>query len=141
LGAIPRESLGLPAIVGPRLLAWSALWIAASLGLRLLGLPAAVGALKRRDVLAPALSAMALAAWPLGLLFRVSAPEMLEGQKAVNDAAYLVEEGGPLLWLFAAGTIGAWIEAHRRSRMPIVAVAALLALPSTVQFVARKAIE
>ena len=138
---VTRESLGLPALSGGRLLAWSVAWIVASLGLRVLGLPAAVRALARRDVLAPALAVMALAAWPLGLLFRVSAPEMLEGQKAVNDAAYLVEEGGPLLWLFAAGTIGAWIEAHRRSRMPIVAVAALLALPSTVQFVARKAIE
>ncbi|PYQ54474.1 MAG: hypothetical protein DMF78_05745, partial [Acidobacteria bacterium] len=138
---VTRESLGLPALSGGRLLAWSVAWIVASLGLRVLGLPTAVRALARRDVLAPALAVMALAAWPLGLLFRVSAPEMLEGQKAVNDAAYLVEEGGPLLWLFAAGTIGAWIEAHRRSRMPIVAVAALLALPSTVQFVARKAIE
>jgi hypothetical protein len=138
---ITRESLGLPAMGGARLLAWSALWIAASLGLRVLGLPAAVRALARRDVLAPALAVMALAAWPLGLLFRVSAPEMLEGQKAVNDAAYLVEQGGPLLWLFAAGAIGAWMERHSRWRVAVVAVAALLALPSTVQFVARKATE
>ena len=56
---------------------------------------------------------MALAAWPLGLLFRVSAPEMLEGQKAVNDAAYLVEQGGPLLWLFTAAALARWIEAGR----------------------------
>ena len=52
---------------------------------------------------------MALAAWPLGLLFRVSAPEMLEGQKVVNDAAYLVEQGGPLLWLFTAGALARWM--------------------------------
>ena len=45
---------------------------------------------------------MALAGWPLGLLFRVSAPEVLAGQKVVNDAAYLVEQSGPLLWVFAA---------------------------------------
>jgi hypothetical protein len=139
LARITRESLGLTPLGGARLVAWSALWIVLSLGLRVLGLPAAGRALARRDVLAPALAAMALAAWPLGLLFRVSAPEMLEGQKAVNDAAYLIEEGGPLLWLFAAGTIGAGIEAHRRWRAPLVAAAALLALPATVQFVARKA--
>jgi hypothetical protein len=138
---ITRESLGLHAMGGARLLAWSALWIAASLGLRLVGLPAAVRALARRDVLAPALAAMALAAWPLGLFFRVSAPEMLEGQKAVNDAAYLVEQGGPLLWLFAAGTLGAWMETYPRWRVAVVAIAALLALPSTVQFAAKKATE
>ncbi len=44
---------------------------------------------------------MALSGWPLGLLFRVSAPEVLPGQKVVNDAAYLVEQSGPLLWVFA----------------------------------------
>jgi hypothetical protein len=84
---------------------------------------------------------MALAAWPLGLLCRVSAPEMLEGQKAVNDAAYLVEQGGPLLWLFAAGAIGSWIEAHRQWRVAALSVAALCALPATAQFVVKKATE
>ena len=40
---------------------------------------------------------MALSGWPLGLLFRVSAPEVLKDQRVVNDAAYLVEQSGPLL--------------------------------------------
>jgi hypothetical protein len=84
---------------------------------------------------------MALAAWPLGLLFRVSAPEMLEGQKAINDAAYLVEQGGPLLWLFTAGVLVRWMEARRFPRWTGMAALALLAFPSTVQFAVKKATE
>ena len=103
---ISRESLGLVPLHGARLAGFAVLWIAASLGLRLFGLPAALRTLRDSGVIAPALAAMALAAWPLGLLFRVSAPEMLEGQKAVNDAAYLIEQGGPLLWLFTAVRLG-----------------------------------
>jgi len=138
---ITRESLGLAPLDGPRLAGFAVLWIAASLGLRLLGVPAAVRALRQPDVIAPALAAMALAAWPLGLLFRVSAPEMLEGQKAVNDAAYLVEQGGPLLWLFTAGALARWMETRAAPRLAVLATLALLALPSTVQFAVKKATE
>jgi len=138
---VSRESLGLVPVHGVRLAVFAALWIAASLGLRLLGLPAAVRAWRDSQVLPPALAAMALAAWPLGLLFRVSAPEMLEGQKAVNDAAYLVEQGGPLLWLFTAGTLARWMEARRVPRFAALAAMTLLALPSTLQFAVKKAME
>jgi hypothetical protein len=136
---ITRDSLGLAPLSGLRLAAWAVAWIAASLGLRLFGLPDAVRGLRRPGVLVPALAAMALAAWPLGLLFRVGAPEMLEGQKAVNDAAYLVEQGGPILWIFAAGALARWAEAGRIRRLLFPALAALLALPSTAQFVTKKA--
>src|SRR5438477_6035759 len=54
-----------------RLAAWAVAWIAASLGLRLFGLPDAVRGLRHPGVLVPALAAMALAAWPLGLLFQI----------------------------------------------------------------------
>jgi hypothetical protein len=138
---ITRESLGLAPLDGPRLAGFAVLWIAASLGLRIFGVPAAVRALRQPDVIAPALAAMALAAWPLGLLFRVSAPEMLEGQKAVNDAAYLVEQGGPLLWLFTAGALARWMETRAAPRLTVPAALALLALPSTVQFAIKKATE
>ena len=138
---ISRESLGLAPLHGTRLFGFAVLWIAASLGLRLAGLPAAVRALRASNVIAPALAAMALAAWPLGLLFRVSAPEMLEGQKAVNDAAYLVEQGGPLLWLFTAGALARWMETRTVPRFAVLAAVALLALPSTAQFAIKKATE
>jgi hypothetical protein len=140
---ITRESLGLAALDGTRLAAWSVLWIAASLGLRVLGIGEAVRALRRPGVIGPALAAMALTAWPLGLLFRVAAPEMLEGQKAVNDAAYLVEQGGPLLWLFAAAALSRWMDARasRPARLAALAAVMVLALPATLQFVVKKAAE
>jgi hypothetical protein len=135
---VTRETLHLPPLGGALLALWALFWIAASLGLRLLGLPEAIRALRRGAAPAVTLSAMALSAWPLGLLFRVSAPETLPGQKAVNDAAYLVEQGGPLLWIFVAfalvGLSGRW----RRHRLVGLAVAAL-SLPSTLQFVVKKA--
>jgi hypothetical protein len=136
-----RESLGLVPLHGVRLAGFALLWIAASLGLRMAGLPAALRALREANVIGPALAAMALAAWPLGLLFRVSAPEMLEGQKAVNDAAYLVEQGGPLLWLFTAGALARWMETRPVPRWAAMVAVALLALPSTAQFAIKKAAE
>jgi hypothetical protein len=133
---ITRESLDLPALGGAALASWSVLWLLLSLGLRVAGLPAAVRALRRGSAVATALAAMALVAWPLGLLFRVAVREGLPGQKIVNDAAYFVEQGGPLLWVLAA--VGLAGFAGRRGRaLPLAAC--LLALPATVQFVVRKA--
>ena len=137
LVAVTRETLGLAPLSGPALVGWSVLWLAASLGLRMLGLRAAGRALAHGPVTAAALAAMALAAWPLGLLFRVSAPEALSGQRIINDAAYLVEEGGPLLWIFTALSL-AELAAGRR-RAVALTLAAMLALPSTLHFVVKKA--
>jgi len=136
LAAITRDTLGLAPLTGLGLAAWALVWLALSLGLRSLGLRDAVCAL-RGQATASALAAMALSGWPLGLLFRVSAPEMLEGQKAVNDAAYLVEQSGPLLWLFAAAALGRFARTPAR-RATAVALLLVLATPSTVQYVASK---
>src|SRR5262249_55550175 len=116
-----RETLGLPAVSGWGLLGWALPWLIASLGLRLIGLPAAMRALRAPAVLPCALAAMALAAWPLGLAFRVGAPELLAREKAVNDAAYLVEQGGALLWLFAAQALAA-LAARRRLALALAAL-------------------
>jgi hypothetical protein len=134
---VTRETLGLLPLAGSGLLAWAAIWIAASLGLRLVAVPEAFRGL-RRTAAASTLGAMALSGWPLGLLFRVSAPEVLEGQRIVNDAAYLVEQSGPLLWLFAAIALASF--ATRPLGRALVGVALLLlATPSTLQFAAKKA--
>jgi hypothetical protein len=140
LVAVTRESLGLPVLSGLALAGWGLLWIFLSLGLRTLGLGEAVRSLRSPSLSAAALAAMALAAWPLGLLFRVSAPEVLPGQKFVNDAAYLVEQGGPLLWVFTV------LFFVRFARTPVRRVAAAvgvvaLALPATIQFVVKKSQE
>ena len=58
------------------------------------------------------------------------------GQKVVNDAAYIVEQGGPLLWIFTAAALAGL--AARRGLIVALALVAL-AVPSTVQFVVRKA--
>jgi hypothetical protein len=136
---VTRESLELAPLPGPSLLVFSLFWVACSLGVRLVGLPAAFRALRSEDAPAVALSAMALAAWPLGLLFRVSAPEVLEGQRVVNDAAYLIEQGGPLLWIFTALTLAGLAASRPRAAFVALAVATL-ALPATIQFVAKKAV-
>jgi hypothetical protein len=130
-----RTTLGLPPLAGVPLLGWTVLWIVASLGVRALALPAAVRALREGPAAATALGSMSLAAWPLGLLFHVSAPEVLPGQTVVNDAAYLVEQGGALLWIFTALALVRW---GARSRV-VVLLAALLAAPATLQFSVKKA--
>jgi hypothetical protein len=140
LARVTRESLGLPALQGAPFLAWSAFWIAASLGLRVFGLPAAWRAVRtaRLEPIGAVLAVMALCAWPLGLLFRVSAPEVLEGQRTVNDAAYLVEQGGPLLWIFTAIALLSFARGGPRRVLAAVAVA-VFATPATVQLVVKKA--
>jgi hypothetical protein len=134
---VTRETLGLAPLDGWALLGWAALWLFASLGLRLVGLAAATKSL-RASAAASALGAMALAGWPLGLAFRVSAPEVLPGQKVVNDAAYLVEQSGPLLWIFAAIALAS-VATSRVRRAAVVAALLLLATPVTWQYVLKKA--
>lgn len=131
-----RATLGLAPLSGFALAGFAVVWILASLGVRVVALPAAVRALREGPWAATALAAMTLAAWPLGLLFRVAAPEWLPGQTVVNDAAYFVEQGGALLWIFVALALGAWPASRARWAIPL---AALLALPSTMQFAIKKA--
>lgn len=135
LARITRESLALEALGGWRFAAWCALWVFASVGLRWLGVLPALSALRGGPRAGAALAAMALGAWPLGLALRVAVKDALPGQKVVNDAAYLLEQGGPLLWLFTAAAL-AGLRARRGRSLALALVA--LTLPSTVQFVARK---
>lgn len=137
LARITRETLSLPAVHGRALLGWTALWLFASLGLRWLGLPQAIRALAPNGGGAPAvaLSAMALCAWPIGLLLRVAPPDAVVGQKAVNDVAYLVEQGGILLWIFTVMMLANL--ARRWGARLVIAAVALLALPSSLHFVVK----
>jgi hypothetical protein len=137
LARITRETLGLDPATGWRLAAWTALWIVASLGVRLAGLGEALRA-ARGPAMPSALAAMALSGWPLGLAFDVSAPEVLPGQKFVNDAAYLVEQSGPLLWVFTVAAL-ARLAATPARRRAVLAALALLATPATAQYALKKA--
>jgi hypothetical protein len=134
---VTLRSLGLGEAAGLRLLAWAGVWLVLSLGLRVLGVLPALRALREGPSLARAAAAMALSAWPIGLLFRVVARDVLPGQKPINDAAFLLEQGGPLLWVFTV----AWLAgiAHTPRRRALALAAALcLAGPSTVQYVVKK---
>jgi hypothetical protein len=137
LARVTRETLGMSPIGGAAFLGWSAFWVLASLGLRLLGVGPAFGAL-RGAAAGSTLAAVALTGWPLGLLFRVSAPEVLPGQTPVNDAAYLVEQSGPLLWLFAVPALVRLASSPARRVLTAVAVV-VLATPATVQYAVKKA--
>jgi hypothetical protein len=136
LARITRETLGLSPLSGFGLLAWAAFWLVASLGMRVFGLGPAIRAL-RGSAAGSALAAIALTGWPLGLLFRVSAPQVLPGQKVVNDAAYLVEQSGPLLWLFAVlGLVAFATSPVRRVLASVLLVT--LATPATLQYATKK---
>jgi hypothetical protein len=64
---------------------------------------------------------------------------MLPGQRVVNDAAYVVEQGGPLLWIFTVPALLSLAAAYRP--LLVAALCAALALPATAQFVMRKVME
>jgi len=135
LARITRETLGLLPATGWRFAAWAASGrrLAGRAGLR----PRRGDAVSPQRISRRGLAAMALSGWPLGLAFDVSAPEVLPGQRFVNDAAYLVEQSGPLLWLFTALAL-ARIASNRARRAGVVALLVLLALPSTVQYAVKK---
>jgi hypothetical protein len=132
-----REGLGLAPYSGVALGLWALLWLAGSLGLRVVGLRAAIHSVRGGPTPAQVLAWMALGAWPLGLLFRVAAPQMLAGQKPFNDVYVLIEQGGVVLWIFTAIAVAAFAEGGRRAA--VLAMAAVVVLPSTVQFVVKKA--
>jgi hypothetical protein len=69
----------------------------------------------------------------------VGAPELLERERAVNDAAYLVEQGGALLWLFACVALARLLSSPRARPRTLAWAAVLLALPSSIHFVVKKA--
>jgi hypothetical protein len=133
---VTRETLGLAPALGLALVGSAVVWLFLSLGLRAFGVPDAVRAL-RGPCLGSALAAMALSGWPLGLVLRISAPEVLAGQKVVNDAAYLVEQSGPLLWIFAVVGLARFASSRARRRA-VLAALVLLATPATWQYVDKK---
>ena len=130
--ALTRDMLGRPALTGVTFIAWSALWLVASLGLRILGVPRALRALRSRDAPRVALAAVALSGWPLALLLRVSADGVF------NESVYFTVQSGALLWIFSCEALVALLA--RGLSVWLIGVASVsLAVPSSVEFVWRKA--
>jgi hypothetical protein len=111
-------------------------WLVVSLGLRVVGLAPALRTLRSGPPALAALAALALSGWPLALLLHASARDV-DGRELPTATIYFVEQSGALLWVFAALAIAAAAE-RWRPRWILVA-AALLALPSSIEFVWRKA--
>ena len=114
-------------------------WLLASLGLRVIGLRRAGRALFGSSGAATATGALALVGWPLGLLFHASARDINQVELP-SATIYFVEQSGAVLWIFAALALAAWCARGRRV-VPILAGAALLSFPSTLEFAWRKANE
>jgi hypothetical protein len=134
LARVTRETLGLDPVAGPGLLAWAALWLAMSLGLRLVALPGTLSAL-RGAATPSALGAMALR-MALGLLFRSPrrGPRRPESRQRRRVP---VEQSGPLLWPAALAFRRLGGDSGRRA---VVSRPSCSSRPRPLlQFVARKA--
>ncbi len=132
-----RETLGLGSTHGGMLALSALAFVLLAAGLRLLGVPAALRALRSGSPAAVALGAMALCGFPLRLLLRVSA----DGR--FDEAVYFSVQSGALLWfhaLLAGEALLARLTAPRARALCILAAAALAA-PATAEFVLRKVLE
>jgi len=131
------QSFGMRAPQGPAFLLAGLLWVVLSLGLRLAGVPAATLALGDSRGAGRALAAFALCGWPLAAVFSITA------DPDCDEAFYLLQASGLLLWLFAVPTLAKLAEggAQRSAWRRVLAATAIAAvtLPSTVEFLVRKA--
>jgi len=109
---------------------WLLPWLILSLGLRSLGVPSALSALRHAESLPAMIAAIALSGWPLGLLFHAAARD-LAGQPLPSALIYFVEQSGCLLWIFTAMALAAM--ANGRRRVLVIGIAALACLPSAVE--------
>jgi hypothetical protein len=133
------ENLRLDAGGPLRLILLSVPWLVVSLGLRVFGLPGAFRALVRAAPSAATAAGLALSGWPLGLLFHAAARDV-EGRELPSATIYFVEQSGVVLWVFAAMAIAGWATRRRHHHFALaLALAGVVALPSTVEFAVRKA--
>jgi hypothetical protein len=124
----------LDAVHGVRYLVYGLAWLLLSLGLRVVGVPAAARALRDERAAPVALAALALCGWPLATFLSITA------DPDCDESFYFLQASGVLLWLFAAPTFAVLLAAGPRWRRAAAALAlATLTLPAAAEFVARKA--
>jgi hypothetical protein len=114
-------------------------WLIASLGLRVIGLRRAGQALVGSSGAGTTTGALALVGWPLGLLFHASARDINQVELP-SATIYFVEQSGAVLWIFTVLALAAWC-ARGRHVVAILAGAALVSFPTTMEFAWRKANE
>lgn len=99
--------LGRTAPSVPLIALWTVLWIVAIASVRLLAVPAALRALRSRNLSAAILAALALSGWAIGLIFKVTLIEGARGRTLVNNADYFIDQSGFVLWVFVASALTA----------------------------------
>lgn len=112
-------------------------WLVVSFGLRAFGVPQAVRALGSGAPSTAAAAGLALSGWPLGLVFHAAARD-IQGEELHSATIYFVEQSGVLLWTFTVVAVAGWAAQRRRPALAL-ALAGLVALPSTFEFAVRKA--
>jgi hypothetical protein len=131
-----RADLGLAPVSGLASVVWLLPWLLIAVGLRLAGARRALQALFTCKPAPAALAAFALSGYVLGLVFRISPVEGGARERPFNEALYFFESSGAVLWVFAALAVaGAASAATPPLRALLVSGAALLSLPSTLQYV------
>jgi hypothetical protein len=112
-------------------------WLVVSLGLRSFGLSRTWRTMIHGGPALSAAAALGLCGWPLGLLIHAAARD-IDGHDLPSAAIYFLEQSGAVLWAFAAVTIAGWAARRRRPTVALT-LAAVLGVPSTLEFAARKA--
>jgi len=123
-----RLAFGLPEAHGLGLIGSGLVWIVLSLGLRVVGVPGAFRAMRRGSAALAALGGLALVGWPLATVLRITA------DPRADESFYFAQASGLALWLFTAPVV----LAAGRGALVRIAVALLLCLPSTAEFVVGK---
>jgi hypothetical protein len=125
-----RVAFGLAPAQGLALVGSGVAWLLLSLGLRAAGIAPALRALRAGEPAAAALGALALVGWPIALFVSVSA------DPDYDESFYFLQASGLALYLFALPALAAFA---RRSRWRAALLLAL-ALPATLELVARRAV-
>ncbi len=122
-----RLAFGLDEARGLALLASGLAWVVLSLGLRVLGIPGALRAVRGPHTPGAILAAFALWGWPIAIFVSIKA------DPAVDESFYFLQASGLALWLFASPVL---VGVARRSLIA-GCVAALVTFASTGEFLVR----
>jgi hypothetical protein len=125
-----RQVLGLAPLEGASFAGWGLLCLLLALGARAFALPEALRSAAPRDPVRATLAWATLLGFPVALLLRVTA----DGE--FNEAVYFTNASGVLLWLFALLALERLSGARRNA---VLAAALLASVPTTAEFVWRKA--
>jgi hypothetical protein len=123
-----RVAFGLKEAHGLAYVASGLVWIALSLGLRVLGIPGALRSLRGESGAGSVLGALALWGWPLATFLSVAA------DPAFDESFYFLQASGLALWVFAAPVL---VDLARRHRF-LAALAVVIVFAPAGEFLVRK---